>query len=134
MSQALIRAALETAVAAIAPPLSTANENVPFTPVADVPYQEVFVLFATPDNPEIGPVFIERGMLQVNLQYPKGQGSGVAAARAKLLRDAFPFGSSLTNGGVTVNITKTPEIASGRATDDRWMLPVKIPFTAFIGG
>jgi hypothetical protein len=133
MSLLLIRAALETALAAVSPAVATAYENAPFTvPAPNVPYQQATLLPAEPDNPEIGPAYFERGLFQVNLFYPKDGGAAAAAARAALIRAAFPFGSSLVNGGVTVNITATPEIGPARAEDDRFFVPVRIRFHAYI--
>jgi hypothetical protein len=134
MSLAQVRTALETALNSITPAIATAWENAPYSPVAGTPYQQVTLLRAQPDNPEIGAAFAERGFLQVNLFYPKDAGPGAAEARAELIRAAFPFGASLTSGGVTVNIIATPEVAPARAEDDRFLVPVRVRFSAFIGG
>ena len=130
MSLAAIRAALEQQLAAIAPAMQTAYENAPFTPTAGVPYQAAYLLPATPDNAEMGPGFTDRGLFQVNLFYPKDAGPAAATARAELIRAAFPFAASLVSGGVTVNITATPEIGPARAEDDRFMVPVKVRWHA----
>lgn len=134
MSLAQIRVALETQLNSISPALATAWENAAYTPVADTPYQQVALLRAQPDNIEIGPGFTDRGILQVNLFYPKDVGPGAAEARAELIRTAFPYASSFASGGVTVNIIATPEVAPARAEDDRFMVPVKVRFSARIGG
>jgi hypothetical protein len=126
MSLAAIRSALETALAEIDPALATASENAPFTPVAGAPFQAVYLLPARPDNPEIGPGYTERGLFQINLYYPKDRGSKEALVRAALIRTKFPFAASFASGGVTVNITATPEVAPARIEDDRYMVPVKV--------
>jgi len=126
-----VRAALEVAVAAITPALATAWENAAFVPpAATTPYQEVHVLFADPDNPVIGPGYVEQGYMQVSLMYPLAAGSVDAGTRAKLIRDTFRRGLSLTNSGVVVTIDKTPAIGNGIPDGSRWRLPVKIPFRA----
>lgn len=130
MTRPEIRAALETALAAITPSLSTAYENVPFTPTQGTPYQAVFVMSAEAVNTEIGTAYTEQGYLQVNLQYPLNTGPGAAEARAELIRAAFPRGRSITSGSVTVHITNTVQIGNGRVEDDRYFLPVRIPFHA----
>lgn len=134
MSLAQVRAALETQLNSITPALATAWENAVYKPIAGTPYQQVSLLRAQPDNPEIGAAFSERGFLQANLFYPKEAGPGAAEARAELIRSAFPFRASFVSGGVTVNIIATPEVAPARAEDDRFLVPVRIRFSAFIGG
>jgi hypothetical protein len=134
MSRSEVRAALELGLSAIAPALATSWENRAFTvPAPSVPYQRATVLFAAPDNPEIGGGYLERGFMQVDHCYPLGAGPGDAEARAELTRAAFPRGASFTSGGVTVLIIRTPEIAPGRPEPDRYVVPVKVRFEAFIG-
>lgn len=128
-----IRAALETALNAITPSLATAWENAAFTPLlSSVPYQQVNILFAEPSNLEFGSRHIEQGYMQVRLMYPQDAGSKDAATRAELIRSTFYRGASFSNGGVTVIIEKTPEIATGSTDGDRWAVPVKIRFFANI--
>ena len=128
MSTVSIRAALEVALNAMTPVLSTAWENAPFLPVAGTPYQAVHVLFASPDNVTFGSAHIERGYMQVKLMYPLQVGTAVVAARAEAIRTAFKRGNSFTSGGVTVHIEKTPEISPGTVEGDRFALPVKVRF------
>lgn len=130
MSQVKIRAALEVALNAIAPALATAWENSAFVPpAASVPYQQAFMLFAEPDDPEAGhAVHIQRGIFQINLLYPIGVGDATARARAKVLIDTFYRSRSFTSGGVTVSVERTPEAGQGTVDGDRWLIPVKIRF------
>ena len=133
MSVIAIRAALEAALKAITPAIDTGWENAPFTPTTGTPYQLVYLMPASPENPTMGTGhyrFI--GIFQINLFYPTQTGSGTAAARAELIKAAFARGNSFTKSGVTVKILYTPEIGQGRADDDRWMIPVKIRFSADI--
>jgi hypothetical protein len=133
MSQILIRAALETALAAITPALATSWENVAFSPPASsVPYQRAFLMFAEPDNSEFGSAHREQGVFQVSLMYPLQAGDGAVRARAELIRRTFYRGSSFTNGGVTVSVTHTPEIGAGTVDGDRWFVPVKSRFISNI--
>lgn len=134
MSLVSIRSALETALAGITPALATAYENAPYSPIVGTPYQAPFLLPAEPDNPEIGPGYIERGIFHVNLFYPQGTGPKAALARAALIRSAFAFATELTSGGVKVNIIATPEIGAARADDDRYMVPVRIRWHSRIAG
>lgn len=127
-----IRAALETALNAMSPSLATAWENASFLPVAGTPYQQVNVLFASPDNTTFGSAHREVGFMQVKLMYPLQVGTSVVAARAELIRTAFKRGNSFTSGGVTVRIEKTPEVSPGSVDGDRWAVPVKVRFFASI--
>jgi len=131
MSVLHIGAALEAALDAISPPIDTDWENgQAFEPINGTPYQAVSVLFARPDNAEIGPQYVQRGFMQVTLMYPLNAGSGAAVARADLLRSTFRRGLSLTSGGVIVTIEKTPEIMPGFRDGDRYAVPVRVPFFA----
>jgi len=133
MSAVLIRAALEVALAAMTPPLATAYENAPYTPVVGTPYQRVTLLLAQPANEEFGPAYREQGFLQVDLNYPLNSGPAAASSRAQLIRSTFPCGASFTASGVTVHITRTPEIMPGRVEEDRFVIPVRIQFHSRIG-
>lgn len=132
MSVVSIRAALETALNGMSPSLSTAWENVAFSPVAGTPYQIVNVLFAEPENAEYGSRHREVGYMQVKLMYPLQTGTATAAARAQLLRTTFERGNTFASGGVTVMISRTPEIQPGTTEGDRYAINVIIRFYANI--
>ncbi len=134
MSAVLIRSALEVALAAMSPALATAYENAPYTPVVNTPYQRVTMLLAQPANDEFGPIYREQGFLQVSLAYPLNAGAAAATARAQLIRSTFARGNTFTASGTSVHVTKTPEILPGRVEEDRFVIPVRIPFHAHIGG
>jgi hypothetical protein len=142
MSAVKVRAALESALNGMTPSLATSWENQKFTPPAPtVAYQRVTLLLAQPANVEFGSAYREEGFLQVDLCYPLdgaggttgGGGAGLATARAELIRTTFPRGASFTASGVTVHVTKTPEIMPGRVEEDRFVVPVRIPFHSRIG-
>jgi len=133
MSLASVRIALESKLNAMTPALSTAWENVPFTPVSGTPYQAVYLLPATPANPTMGDGYYrEQGIFQVSLFYPLQAGPKPAADRAEAIRAAFKRGTTLTNGNVSVIIEQTPEIGQGRVDGDRWMQIVRIRWFAGI--
>jgi hypothetical protein len=139
MTALLVRSALEVALAAMTPALSTAYENAPFTPVAGTPYQRVTLLLAEPANVQFGPGYTEQGFLQVDLNYPLDGtpsatgGSKPATARAEAIRSTFYRGASFTASGVTVNIERTPEIMPARVEEDRFIVPVRIRFYSHQG-
>lgn len=129
MSQPTIRAVLESALASIKPAIDTAWQNMPYKPVVDRPYQAAYLLPAEPNNYSMGDGSRqERGIFQVSLLYPSGQGTTAVGARAEMIAALFRRGASLTKDGITVQIERTPEIADGRVDDDRWMVPVKIRY------
>lgn len=129
-----IRAALETQLATLSPAIDTVFENTPYVPVTGRPFQQVTLMPATPANLEMGAAWLEQGLLWVSLYYPKDAGPGTALARAEMIRAAFPYAASFTSGGVVVNITQTPEIGPARPGDTTFMIPVKIRWSARIGG
>jgi len=133
MSLVLVRAALETALAAMTPALATAWENVPFSPpTASVPYQAAYLLPSTPDNEEFGSAHVEQAIFQVSLYYPLQAGAAAAATRAEALRSLFKRGASFTRSGVVVKVTHTPEVSQGTVDGDRWFLPVKVRVSSYI--
>jgi hypothetical protein len=133
MSIVNIRAALESKLNNMENSLPTAWENAPYTPITGTAYQRVWLLVAEPGNPTFGDDYYrEQGILQVTLYYPLQTGSGTAAARADLIRSTFKRGTSMTSGGNTVIVYRTPEISNGRVEGDRWALPVRIRWYAGI--
>lgn len=131
MSIDKVRSALETALNAMTPALSTAWENGPFTPINGTAYQRVNLLTAEPENPSIGnTLYREIGILQITLMYPKDTGSGGANARAELIRTTFKRGNSFTKDGVKVIVERTPEVSPGRVDGDRWSVPVRVRWYA----
>lgn len=128
-----IRAALETRLATVTGP-DYAWENTPYVPVAGTPYVQVTLLPATPANYEIGPAYVEQGIFQANGFWPKDAGPAAVSAWAEQVRAAFPFAATLTSSGIVVNIINTTEIGPARPDDDRFMVPVKVRWSARIGG
>lgn len=125
-----IRAALETKLNALSPSLATAWESVPFTPTSGVAYQQVNLMIADIANPTLGDSHYRvKGFMQVLLCYPPNAGAKTAAARADLLTTHFKRGTSLTSGGITVIIDKTPSIAPALIDGERYKLPVSIYFS-----
>ncbi|PZR36489.1 phage tail terminator-like protein [Caulobacter segnis] len=131
MSFASVRAALETALNGIAPPLSTAWENTAFTPVVGTPYQRAVIIPAAPANDEIGRAYNERGIFQVSLHFPPNTGPAAAYVRADLIRATFYRGATFPKDGITVQVVGTPTILPPQDDDQgRYVLPVSINFRA----
>jgi hypothetical protein len=133
-----IRAALETAINAISPSISTGYENSDFTPPEitvsasvtelQAAYQMVHILFAEPSNATYGSAHQALGYVQIRLMYPPQRGTAAINARAELIRSTFYRGASFTDSGYTVVISRTPEIMPGQNEDGRFAQIVKIPF------
>lgn len=134
MSLAEVRAALETHLAAITPALDTAYENYPYSPTPGTPWQDVFLVPIDPEHVEMGANFTERGIFRVNLHYPLDAGPGAATTRAELIRTAFKRGTTLASGSITTHIETHPEVSPARIEDDRYFLPVRIRYYAFVTG
>lgn len=133
MSQTAIRKALEKHLSAMSPSLSTAFENVPFTPVTGVAYQRVNLLPNAPDNSAQGSgMYFDRGIFQVTLCYPQGTGPAAAEARAQMLRDWFRRATTMVEGDVSVIVTTTPRISRGEPEGDRFCIPVSVSYQAQI--
>ncbi len=130
MSQAIVRRALEKHLDTLTG-LATAFENGNYVPVTDTPYQRVNLLPAAPDNSIQGTVtYFERGVFQITLCYPLGNGAGAAEARAGLTRGHFWRGTVMVESGIRVLVTTTPRIAPGFQDDDRWCIPVSVTYQA----
>ena len=132
MSVLKIRAALETALAAMSPALDTAWENTTYTPTPGTPYQRVSMLFTEPVNTEYGPGFQQGGMFVVGLCYPQGGGAADIGARIELLRATYPRGAAFTSDGLTTTVARTPLILAAILEGDRYVVPVQVPFLATI--
>lgn len=134
MSLDLIRQALEVRLATINPPIDSVPENTNYVPSVDVAYQRVSLLPAAPTNPEMtaGNRYQEQGILQVGLCYPINKGAADAQARAVLIRNTFPRGTTMTAGGVSVQVDQTPEIGRGDSDGDCFFLPVRVHYFANI--
>ncbi len=128
MSEAAIRAALETRLSLLTPALSTAWENVTFSPDETLPYQRAHLLRAQPENPTFDTFKRKLGVLQVTLFYPQQDGPANADARADLLAAWFPRGLAMTSGGYVVTVDGTPYVMPGFQDEDRWAVPVRIPY------
>lgn len=132
MSRPAIRKAFEGALKDFGG-LPTNFENGDFTTPADgSAFQSVFMLFARPENPSIGEAVHTRyrGFCQITLDFPPGKGAGPAERAGEAIRDAFPYGSTLTADGVTSVVAGTPDVGDGSEVGNRWQVVVKIVFYA----
>lgn len=127
--EAKIRAALESRLSAMAGVITTAWENEDFTPPVDgAAYQMVRLMRAQPESPTIDTFRRHVGFLQVTICFPQSTGPGDAEDYAGTLAAWFPKRLSLTSGGVVVTIEGTPYVMPGFDDDERYVVPVRIPY------
>jgi hypothetical protein len=114
MSMTNIRNALESALDAMQPTLTTAHEGELFDPIIGTPFQQPYLMAATPRNPTMGDGYYqEAGVFQINLYYPAGEGTASITDRAEAIRTLFHRGATFSLGGTTVQIDRTPSISMG---------------------
>lgn len=133
MSLNAIQTALEKRLNTLLPSLPTAWENArPYQPVAGQPYQRVSHLLNRPRDLAITMDGTEdKGILQIDLYYPKGETRTAAIARAQAIRDHFKPPLRLTEGTTKVEISSTPQVSSGFPEDDRWRIVVSVYWRSF---
>lgn len=127
-----MRSAIEAAINGMSPAVSTAWQNVPFTPTPGTAYQRVEWLLARPTNNEFGSNYRQDALCQVTLCYPAGQGPAAVETRAELLRSTFRRGTSFTASGVTVVSSDTPEVMPAYIDGDRFCVPVRLRLYAHL--
>lgn len=133
MSDSNIETAMLAHLKALAPSFPTAYPNVKFTATSGVAHQEVFMLRADNQNPFVGTTgpTLRRGIMQVKLKYPIGEGSGAALAKALTIQSHFDRGVVLTFGGTRVTIEQEPSIQPALPGADWYALPVNIPYRSY---
>lgn len=127
-----IKTAFEKKIATISPTIATAYESVSFLPTTGVPYQELYLIPATNDNPFIdNSKYIAYGIFQITLKYPTNKGSKDILDRVKLYLDNFRSGDNLVQGGITINILNAPTVKNLGIDGDRLVYIVSINYQAF---
>jgi hypothetical protein len=122
--RSLLEARLNTWAKARNPVIRVAFQDVPFTPNAGETYLQCFVLPATTDSQMLeGGDRLYRGVWQVTIVKPKGNGLGAALGIEDELVALFPNDLPLTSGAFTVYI-RSP-MGSGPALTDE--LNTRIP-------
>ncbi len=130
-----VRRAFEKTLAAMASALPTAYENVIFTPVAGTPYQRINILRAAPADLVMGRTLTQlQGICQVSLFYPQGEGTADAELYAERIKALFKPPMSITEGSTRIDVNNTTTIATGFNDEDRWVIPISIPWSAYVTG
>lgn len=132
MTQKIVRAGLEKKLKtwADAQGLSVAWENVAFNPPAGA-YVRAFLLPSPAVSQSLDKAHRRyAGLLQVNLTMPINGGS--AENLAASLSAAFAPQTHIVEAGVTIYITDPASPAPAIQEDNRYTVPVTIPYTAHV--
>lgn len=130
MIQQAIRGALQTQLLTLGWTDQTAFEDKVFEPDPDVPFQEVHTQFIEPNSYALKRGFQERGIFQVKLLYPVGQGVGPSGTRAALIRAAFARDTRLpASGPLVVKIMGQPSVVRVGRVDDRDVTLIRARFS-----
>ncbi len=71
------------------------------------------------------------GLVQVDVFVPKNQGASGATEIAGQVAQHFPADLPMRADGLTVRVTKAPDIGPALADDTHWQVPVTIRYEAF---
>jgi len=133
MSLVLIKNAFYTKISSINPKIATAYEGKAYTPISNIPYQELYLLPADNNAPYLNEkTYLARGIFQITLKYPFGNYTDDVQNRAQLYIDNFLQGTKLTSGDITVTITDTPDTVTLGQDGDRYVIAVSIPWKSLI--
>ena len=131
MTQALIRAALESRLAAWATAQSrrVAYENAEFVPATAETYVRAFVLPALTQSADIGRLNRRfEGILQCNIIAPEGTGPGAVEALFATLEAQFQPQTPITYGGLVVWLTQPMSLGPQIPEPGRYMRPASVPY------
>jgi hypothetical protein len=132
MSDALVRAAFETRVAAwaaaLTPPVPVAYQNVPFSPPAGR-YVRCWLLPApTLCRTLNGEHRERRGVFQADLCLPLNVGSADLQSLIASLDAAFPLNGPLVQGSLSVYLLTPMSGAAGRPDGTHYVVPVSCTY------
>lgn len=128
-----IKQAFETKISTINPTIATVYEGNNYTPVINVPYQELYLLPAGNDDPYINDKeYVSYGIFQITLKYPTGtNASKLINERCKLYLDNFERGTNLIQNSIRVKVKNTPIVRNLGIVGDRLIYAISINYEAF---
>lgn len=132
MSQALIRAAFESRLGtwAASKGLPVAWPNVSFDPPSTA-YLRAFLLPADTDSRDLAGRHREfRGVYQVSVCLPQGQGPGAGDAIVTELDALFATTAPMTINGLEVHVVRPTSAAPAIQEPDRYVIPVSCEYRA----
>lgn len=112
--------------------LPWASENRAYAPAAGTAWAEVFIL---PNQPSVaslggGGLDAHDGIMQINLNYPAGDGAAAAKQKATTIRAYFYAGRIVSYGGQDVEIVSCGR-GPGRNVDSWFRVPVTVQWRAW---
>ncbi len=111
------------------------RENVEIDPSGATKVARLLFGPARPSVLELGPSGsnLHTGILQINLDYRKGDGDATAQADADAVAAAFPVGSNvISSGGQGVTIYSAGRDGFGRLVDGWWRVSVTVEWEAIL--
>ena len=130
MSMQEISGLLEVHLAAMVGALPAADENINF----DATGQPFWRVNHIPNQPAERALTLDvtewRGLLQVTLSFPLGEGRGDAQAVGDKLAEHFRPPLTLAGASRKVSITDPVFVGAGRPEEGRWVLPVTVSWAA----
>lgn len=129
MSEATVAAALAARLSTLGIP--TQYENAPFTPTAGQTYLAEAFLPAERQAVGLAKTDAIVGIYQVSVMAPKDGTKGPGYTAAKLVSALFPRGLRIERDGVTVTVMQVSQ-TSPMPMADRWMVPVRVEFKAYV--
>ena len=113
--------------------LAYTTENRAYEPTAGTPWAELYIIQNQPSVSSLGQDGYDStdGFLQINLNYPQGEGSGTAKQKATAIRDYFLAGTRFTYSGQEVVIFSCGRGPS-RNVDSWYQIPVTVYWRAWV--
>lgn len=118
---------IETNLATTFPTIPIAYENAKFDPTNKPLYFAVQFVMQQPDDPVFaGRYYRERIQAQIFICSELNKGTSTALDKAEEVRSLFFKGFTQTDTGVIVHVLRTPQVAGGIKTFDRYVVPVYV--------
>jgi len=135
VTQAIVRAALESKLATwsagLSTPLQVAFENTEFTPPAGATYLRCFLLPLPTGSEDLGRAHRRfEGVFQVSIVLPLGVGPGAGDALVTALDAEFAPALSILRSGLRIYLLQPMAAAPGIREPDRWVIPCSVPYRA----
>ncbi len=113
--------------------LPIAWPNISFTPPATGKWLRVDFIPNRVDRVSIGSAEPHRlrGLMQVSVMWPLGQGTDAAADIAGAIVGLFPADLVLWDGDLRVRVVQRPAVAGAIVEEQRVMVPVTVEWEAF---
>ena len=133
MTIALIRQALDKRLAALdATPIVAQNTGDSAPADGSMYQQTTFIPTESDDAVHGSKMHCKKGIYHIRIKAPMGVGTADADARAVALETQFKRGTTLTQGGVSVLITRTPITHQGYEDGGYWVVPFEVRWQSWV--